>query len=185
MSGQVKPSPDLRVTDMQAMRGSVLGQVHYGNLDLAPAHDGMRFLVKMAWMSNLGGLVGLWLTFRFLNLFPPHDLPFMSALGWFFFFGLLYGLFAVFALRFALYVENEAINKTVAQNRRYTWHSHYDTDNITEDELKKVVNIPKKSTVPEQAVEPGKKYFKLTSLLSLAALVTCAIGIYASIHSLS
>lgn len=165
---------------MQAVRGSVLGQMHYGNLHLAPEREGHKFFVKFCWIVNVTGVAGLFLTFRFLDMFPPHEQPFMSAVAWYFIFGFGYSMIALLVLKVGMAVENNAVQKAVSNNRRYEWHSHYDTSKMSEEDLKKMANVKK----PQQEtnappVDIAKKYLQATTLLCLASLFTCGLGVYA------
>lgn len=166
------------IEDMQSMRGSVLGQMRYGEMQTHVSHPAQKFLVKLTIIINVASWVGLWSMFRLQDLFPPHEAPFMSAIGWYFFFGLVYGLLALLFFRFACFVEKQAVTQALTHNRRYEWHSHYDTKNMSAEELKKIPEAQKQ----QQAAPPvgaGSGYYKITGFLVMAGLATWALGLWA------
>lgn len=173
-----------RVDDMQALRGSTLGQLRYGELPEQVQHPVMKFFVKMSFVTNIGGFAVLFIMFRFINLFPPSDAPFMNAIGFYFFFGFIYAVFAFMVFNFAKFTEHQAVSRSLSTNRRYEWHSHYNTD-LSEEELKKMPQVHHPAAgqvVQPESVGAGKKYFKIAKFLILASLITFAIGAVAGFN---
>ena len=172
----MKPSPQKRPTSStDAMRGSTLGQVRYGELQTHVRHPVLRFLVKTTFVVNIGSLVILWALFALKSLFPPHDAAFKWAIGAYFMFGIVYGIFSFFFFKFAKFVEHQMVSRALTHNRRYEWHTHYDTNNITEADLKKVPEAQKRVTASE-AVGAGANYFRITGFLALAGIFTGFLG---------
>ena len=168
-----KPNP--KISDLATYRSTSLSQMHQGELEVETAHPILRFMLKSSFVLNIGGLILLWVFFRFLDMFPPHDMPFLPAFAWYFFFGTMYGLFAYFSFRFAKGVEKAAIQRSLTHNRRYEWHALHDK-NMTKAELNKVPK-PAQQVKPSEAIGAGAKYFRMTAFLILASLFTFYLGV--------
>lgn len=175
---EIRNSPHAtRPDNMQAMRGSALGQMHQGELQTHIKHPFHRFLIKTNSVLNIISIGLLWALFAVDKLFPPHDAAFKWAIGAYFFFGLIYGVFSLFIFKFALFVENQAVVRAMTHNRSYEWHSQYDTQNITQEELKKLPQAQQRLT-PNQAINAGKNFFNISKLLALSGIATFILGWY-------
>lgn len=175
---EMNPTPQKRPDNIASMRGSVLGQMHQGEMQTHLSHPLLKAFVKMAVSINVASWLILFSMFRLQNLFPPHDAPFMSAIGWYFFFGTIYGAFSMLFFKFAKFIEHQAVSQALTHNRRYEWHSQYDTKNITDEDLKKMPEAQKKLTA-SQAVGAGANYFRITGFLALAGVATWFMGLWA------
>jgi hypothetical protein len=102
----------------------------------------------------------------------------MNAVGWYFFFGGIYGLFSMMFFKVACHTEQQAITKALTQNRRYEWHSRYDTKNMTQEELAKAPALAQKHQAPE-AVGAGANYFRITGFLALTGIAAFILGVWA------
>lgn len=178
MNMKMNPSPQRRPDNISAMRGSTLGQMHQGEMQTHLSHPVLRGFIKLGLTLNIGSFGVLWLLFALKNLFPPHEASFKWAIGSFFIFGAIYGLFSMFFFRFAKFVEHQAVSRALTHNRRYEWHTQYDTKNMTEADLKKIPDAQKKLT-PAQAIGAGANFFRVTGFLALAAVATWGMGLWA------
>lgn len=164
-----------KINDLATYRKTALSEMHQGEMEIETAHPVLKFLLKSSFVLNIGGLVTLWVLFRFMNMFPPHDMPFLPAFAWYFFFGLIYAVFALFSFRFARHVEKTAIQRSLTHNRRYEWHALHDK-NMRAEEMKKMPKA-QQPVRPIDAIGAGTRYFRVTFLLILASLVTCYLGV--------
>lgn len=170
-----------KINDLSTYRRTTLSELHQGEMEIDAPHPLLRFFLKSAFILNGGGLFLLWLFFRFLDFFPPHDMPFLPAFAWYFFFGGVYAVFAFFSFRFSVYVERAAIQRSLTHNRRYEWHKLQAAE-MSEEELNKMprtVDRPKAVS----AVGAGSRYFRMTAFLILASLLTCFLGVLAFIRA--
>lgn len=173
-----------RTEDLAHIRGTVLGEVRAGEMRIEEKHPVLKKMVRISIFSNLACIVMLMGVFRILDLLPPHDEPFLPALSWYFFFGMVYGIFAQTLYVLGRQAEHAAIKNATTQNRRYEWHTRYDTKNMTEEDLKKIANDPaaeqKQPGRHEQstAVGVGSKSYFYSGIFALLALGTCTHGIY-------
>jgi hypothetical protein len=178
-----------RPPEIAGMKHTVLGEMHGGKLQVDESHRGLKKMVRLAIVVNLMCLFGLWLGFRVKSLFPPHDAPFMNAFGWYFFFGAMYGAIGHSFYSYGRFKEVEAVIKAVTPNRRYEWHSRYDTANMKDEDLKKVADGPGKAPASgrhEQSAAKGvggKSYF-YAGIFVLWAFIICAHGIYGVVQTL-
>jgi hypothetical protein len=163
--------------NISALRKTALGEVRYGEIQTGITHTALQFFLKVVFVLNVGSWLGLWSLFRLKSLFPPHDAPFMTAVGWYFFFGGLFAVFAFFSFKFARFIEHQAVTQALAQNRRYEWHTRYDTKNMSEEELKKIPEAQKNKPAGP-AVDPGGNYFRLSTLLIVAAFAAWGFGAF-------
>lgn len=170
--------PQRKQDDVSTMRGSTLGQMHQGELQTHLSHPFLTAFIKFALAINIGSFIILWALFALKNLFPPHEASFKWAIGSFFIFGAIYTIFSGFFFKFAKFVEAQAVTKSLTHNRRYEWHTKYDTQNISEKDLKKVPEAQRQTTA-SQAVGAGANYFRITAFLALAALATWGMGVWA------
>jgi len=177
--------PRVRPEDIATLRGSVLGEMHRGQVYIEETHTALKKMVRLAIVCNLTCWIALWTAFRVKNLFPPHDAPFMSAIGWYFFFGAVYGGFGQMAFSFGRYAERTAVTQALTRNRSYEWHSRYDTANMNEEDLKKIAVSGQKrpDDIPPPAA-PGKKRFFYAMLFQMCAFISCVLGINAVIYTL-
>lgn len=171
-----KPPPKAP-SDVNALRGTTLGQMHYGEMQTHAAHPALRKFIRFSLVTNVLCFIILLLLFTLKTLFPPYEASFKWAIGSYFIFGAVYAVFSAFFFKFARFVEDNAIRKAITHNRRYEWHSTYDTKNMTDEDLKKKPEAVQ-ATTASQAVNAGANYFRLTGFLALASLVTCGIGIW-------
>lgn len=176
----------MRPEDIATMRSSVLGEMRQGAMPMEDRHPFLRKLVRAAVMINLICGVGLWLSFTIKNMFPPHDKPFLWAIGSYFFFGAMYGAFGQMLFSFARYTEQTAIARALTPNRSYAWHGRYDTANIGDEELKKTLpQQPRGQPVKRSsAVGAGRKSFFYASLFALCGIGTCLYGLYTYLSTL-
>lgn len=174
---QMHPSPPNRPDSASAMRGSTLGQMHYGQVKTHVSHPVLKAFIKTSIGLNALGWLVLFGMFRIQDMFPPHEAPFMSAIGWYFFFGGVYGLFSMMFFKFANYTEQQAITKALTQDRRYEWHSKYDTKSVTKENLAKAPEV-KKQIAASEALSAGSNYFRITGFLALASAVTWLLGVW-------
>ncbi len=175
---QMTPSPQRTPDNTNAMRGSTLGQMHQGEHQVHLAHPGLTFFLKVVLFLNIFSFLVLWGLFALKNLFPPYEADFKWAIGAYFIFGVVYYAFAQFFFRFAKFVEKQAVSRALTQNRRYQWHSQYDTSRMTEEDLKKVPEAHKQPTASE-ALNAGSNFFRITGFLGLASLITWMLGLWA------
>lgn len=169
------------INNLSTYRRTALSELHQGDMEIDAPHPVLKFLLKSAFVLNGGGLFMLWLFFRFLDFFPPHDMPFLPAFAWYFFFGGIYALFAFFSMRFSLYVERVAIQRSLTHNRRYEWHK-LQPGEMSAEELRKIPRQAERSNVPV-AVGAGGRYFRMTMFLILASLTTWFLGVLAFIRA--
>jgi hypothetical protein len=170
--------------------------MHKGQLHIEEKHPFLKKLVRFTFAANIGSAFVLWVLFVWTSMFTPYEQKFMGALLWFFFFGCVYGVFAFFAFIYAKYVERRAVDTALTPNRRYEWHTRYDTHNVTPEDMKKAPAVPGGNTegglekdkglgkAPPPPVGIGTEYYGHAALLSLCSLTSCAIGIYAFLHNM-
>lgn len=177
----MRPQPT-RIDDIKTMRSTVLGEMHGGQMKMEERHPILKGMTRLAISANVVGMAFLFVSFRIMDRFPPHEMPLMNALGWYFFFGVVYGLFAQMLLSFGRYTENNAIARALTHNRRYEWHSHYDPKALKEEDLKKVAAPPPAPKGPRQpqqtAVGAGAKCFTYSGVFSLFGYFSCGLGLY-------
>ena len=175
---QMNPTPQKRPDNIASMRGSVLGQMHQGEMQTHLSHPVLRFFIRSGFTLNITSLSILWIIFALMSIFPPHEAAFKWAIGSYFMFGIVYGVFASFFFKFAKHVEHQAVSQALTHNRRYEWHSQYDTKNMTEEDLKKMPEAQKQMTA-SQAINAGANYFRITGFLALAGLIIWVMGLWA------
>lgn len=166
-------------TDLQTMRGSTLGQMHQGNFNPTVHHPALRFFLRVTIFLNVASWLGLWTAFRFKNFFPPHDAPFMSAIGWYFFFGAALCFFAVLVFSYAKKVEVDAIKRVLTNNRSYAWHSQHGTLK-THGAEQAVARGP----VEKSVVGAGARQYRATAWLITISLMMWFMGAYAVLTDL-
>jgi hypothetical protein len=150
--------------------------MRFGGVNAEIAHPVLNGMVKLIFAVNIAGILILWGSFRLLSVFTNIDQPYFSALVWFFIFGLIYAFFALLFFGLAKLIERQKVGQALTHNRRYEWHSSYNTD-LTEAEMNK---IPETQVKPaeSQAVNAGLRYFRIAKLLVFCSLVTCVLGFY-------
>lgn len=168
--------------DVNPTRHTVLGEMHRGKVRIDETHPFLKKMVRLSMFGNVLCLFLLWLSLRIKSLIPPHDAPIMTAIGWYFFFGAMYGVFAQSLFSFARFTEVEAVIKQMTPNRRYEFHSHYDTAGMTEADLKKPVGPAEKNPHTGRhersaAVGAGGKSYFYAGMFVLWALGCAAWGI--------
>jgi hypothetical protein len=168
-------SPQKKDIDAQTARSSPMSEIRYGGLEVKKPHPVLSFFLKLSGGLNAFGWGGLWTMFRIKDLFPPHDAPFMDAIGWYFVFGGICCGIAAFVFNYARMVEAQAIVKALTHNRRYEWHSSYDTGNVSENDLKKVPEA-RMNIGAAAAVGAGRNFFMATGILVSAGLFIFLVG---------
>jgi hypothetical protein len=165
---------------MTTMRGSVLGEMHQGQVATEERHPGLKAMVRFSVVSNVLCLGFLWLLFALQTIFPPHDAAFKWAIGSYFFFGIMYGVFAQFIFTFAKHTEQQAIVRAVTHNRSYEWHSHQDPKKLAQTDLKQMSAAvrPQQHRGQPMAVGAGSKGFKYCTLFVVCGIGICLYGIY-------
>lgn len=178
--------------DLQTFRGSALGQMHQGDIKTFVHHPVLRFFLRLGIFLNVASWIGLWTAFRFKNFFPPHDAPFMSAIGWFFFFGAALCFFAVMVFSYAKKIETEAITRALTNNRSYAWHSQHGTLSTHETDPTKpkppveasIKGKQRPAAPPSQAVGAGARQYRAATWLILISLVMWTLGAYSVMENL-
>jgi hypothetical protein len=171
-----KPLPSSK-EDIRPTRMTALGSVHHGEMETGLSHPVTAFFLKVVSGANVGSFVILWLALRIKGLFPPHEVPLFSAISWYFIFGSIYCLIGSLFFRYARHIEHTAVIRAMTSNRRYEWRSHYDTKNMTEEDLKRKAQTVHQKETTSSAVNAGANFFRLTLFLILASLVTWFLGI--------
>ncbi|MDD9901403.1 MAG: hypothetical protein OXT65_10520, partial [Alphaproteobacteria bacterium] len=162
--------------DIQGQRGSPMGQMRYGAMDARKPHPAQMFFIKAFLALNFGTLFLLWVAYRMMDLFPPHEKPIMTLIGGFFFMGGIIAIIGAFVHKYAAFIETQAVTKALTQKASYEWHSNYSTEDVDEEELKKVAKKRQEVVVP---VDAGGKYFKLASLVLAISFMVWLLGIRA------
>ena len=161
-----------------SLKASVLGELHEGQMLLEDKHPFIKKMLKAAFVINAGTALFVWGLFGYVRMFDAAHRAFFVPLMFFFVFGIIYGGLAVLVYIYARHVERQAILVALTPNRRYEWHSQYDPQGMTREELAKPLEgRPAHERQPPPASGAGLAYYRHSIMLVLCSMGCCGLGV--------